>query len=219
MVETKQPLDVDIQKLQIDHPGFSRLFDWLASSRMGRSAFDGLRRKTAGAAEGLVLEVGAGAGHNFAFYDPSRVTSVQAVEPDATMLAYAHKRAELTSIPISLTQAPSESLPFPDNSFDTAVVTMVFCSVSDPQRGLREIMRVLKPGGRLLMAEHVRSGNGALAGIQTAMVPLTVTFTGNCHWNRDTAATVQASGFAEIRVESKAGGLHPIILVEARKAV
>ena len=69
------------------------------------------------------------------------------------------------------------------------------------------------------MAEHVRSGNSALAGIQSAMVPLTVAFSGNCHWNRDTAAAVQRAGFAETRVEQKAGGLHPIILVEVRKAV
>lgn len=218
MAEIEQPADTDAQRLAIDHPGFSRLFEWLASSPMGRSTFDGLRRRTAGAAEDLVLEVGAGAGHNFAFYDPARVTSVQAIEPDATMLEYARKRASLVSVPISLAQAPAESLPFPDSSFDTVVVTMVFCSVGNPQHGLSEILRVLKPDGRLLMAEHVRSGNGALAGIQTAMVPLTVAFTGNCHWNRDTAASVRGAGFAETRVEAKAGGLHPIILVEARKA-
>lgn len=218
MAEIARPAGEETQKPEIDHPGFSRLFEWLASSQMGRATFDGLRRRTAGAAEGHVLEVGAGAGHNFAFYDPARVTSVEAVEPDATMLGYARSRAASLPVPITLTQAPAEALPFPDGSFDAAVVTLVFCSVGDPQRGLREILRALKPGGRLLMAEHVRSDNGALAGIQTAMVPLTVAFSGNCHWNRDTATEVRRAGFADVRVERKAGGLHPIILVEARKA-
>ncbi len=219
MAEIEQTVGAEARSPQVDHPGFSRLFEWLASSSMGRATFDGLRRKTAGVAEGRVLEIGAGAGHNFAFYQSARVTSVEAIEPDATMLQYARERAESAPVPISLAQAPAEALPFPDNSFDTVVVTLVFCSVGDPQRGLNEILRVLKPGGRLLMAEHVRSGNGALAGIQSAMVPLTVAFSGNCHWNRDTAAAVREVGFAETRVEQKAGGLHPIILVEARKAV
>ena len=218
MAETERAAAIEAQRSEVDHPGFSRLFEWLASSSIGRSTFDGLRRKTAGVAEGRVLEIGAGAGHNFAFYQPGRVTSVEAIEPDATMLQYARERARTAPVPITLAQAPAEALPFPDGSFDTVVVTLVFCSVGDPQRGLSEIVRVLKPGGRLLMAEHVRSGNGALAGIQTAMVPLTVAFSGNCHWNRDTAVEVKRAGFAETRVTQKAGGLHPIILVEAHKA-
>ncbi len=218
MTESARPADAGIEGLVIDHPGFSRLFEWLASSSIGRSTFDGLRRRTAGVAEGRVLDIGAGAGHNFAFYDPARVTSVEAVEPDATMLGYARLRAASAPVPITLTQAPAEALPFSDASFDSVVATLVFCSVGDPQRGLSEILRLLKPGGRLLMAEHVRSEVGVLAGIQTAMVPLTVTFSGNCHWNRDTAEEVRRAGFAETRIERKAGGLHPIILVEARKA-
>lgn len=217
MAEFEQLAGPETQAVRIDHPGFSRWFEWLASSGIGRSAFDALRSKTAGVAEGCVLEVGAGAGHNFAFYDPARVISVSAVEPDATMLTYARGRAATTPVPITLAQAPAEALPFADGGFDTVVATLVFCSVGDPQRGLSEILRVLKPGGRLLMAEHVRSHNRALAGVQTAMVPLTVAFSGNCHWNRDTAAEVRQAGFAEMWVERKAGGLHPIILVEARK--
>lgn len=218
MSDTEQVEFLDGQIPQINHPGFSRLFTWLASSGVGRATFDGLRRRTAGNATGHVLEIGAGAGHNFTFYDASRATSVDAIEPDATMLRYASERARDAKVPIRLTQAPAETLPFPDDTFDTIVVTMVFCSVGDPQRGLRELKRVLKPGGRLLMAEHVRSEHGAIAGIQTAMTPFTVVATGNCHWNRDTAAEVARAGFADIHIERKAGGLHPIILVDATKA-
>ena len=203
---------------QVDHPGFSRLFEWLASGSVGRRTFDMLRRETAGRADGVTLEVGAGGGYNFAYYDPTLVERVEAIEPDATMLAYARGRAEQARVPITLTQAPAEALPFADGVFDSAVVTMVFCSVVDPQRGLSELLRTLRPGGRLLMAEHVRASNGALVGVQSAMVPLTTRLTGNCHWNRDTESAVRQVGFADVRVRHLAGGLHPIILLEARKA-
>lgn len=203
--------------LQIDHPGFSRIFEWMARG-MSRKTFEPLRRKTAGQARGVTLEVGAGGGYNFAFYDPAQVERVEATEPDATMLGYARARAARARVPITLTQAPAEALPFADGTFDTAIVTLVFCSVLDPQRGMREIVRVLKPGGRLLMAEHVRSDNGALAATQSALVPLTTRMAGNCHWDRDTASVVRGAGFAGVSVEQLAGGLHPIILVEARKS-
>lgn len=202
---------------RVDHPGFSRLFEWLAGGGLGRRSFEALRRKTAGRASGVTLEVGAGGGYNFAYYDPRQVERVEAVEPDATMLTYARDRAARARVPITLTQAPAEALPFADGTFDSAVVTMVFCSVVDPQQGLRELVRVLKPGGRLFMAEHVRAANGALVAVQSAMVPLTTRFTGNCHWNRDTESAVRQAGFAEVQARSLAGGLHPIILLEARK--
>jgi ubiquinone/menaquinone biosynthesis C-methylase UbiE len=202
---------------KVDHPGFSRLFEWLAGGGLGRRSFEALRRKTAGRASGITLEVGAGGGYNFAYYDPTQVERVEAVEPDATMLTYARDRAARAQVPITLTQAPAEALPFADGTFDSAVVTLVFCSVVDPQRGLSELLRVLKPGGRLLMAEHVRAANGALVAVQSAMVPLTTRFSGNCHWNRDTESVVRQAGFAEVQARALAGGLHPIILLEARK--
>lgn len=203
---------------RVDHPGFSRLFEWLAGSGLGRRSFEPLRRKTAGRASGVTLEVGAGGGYNFAYYDPTKVARVEAVEPDATMLGYARTRAARAAVPITLAQAPAEALPFASDTFDSAVVTLVFCSVVDPTHGLSELLRVLKPGGRLLMAEHVRASNSALVAVQSAMVPLTTRVSGNCHWNRDTESAVRQAGFAEVGVQRLAGGLHPIILVEAAKA-
>jgi ubiquinone/menaquinone biosynthesis C-methylase UbiE len=216
-----------MSELSVDHPRFSRFFNWLASRGPGRDSFAALRRETVGRARGVILEVGVGGGPNFAYYDPALVERVEAVEPDATMLAYARERAARASVPITLTQAAAEALPFGDDTFDTAVMTLVFCSVTDPQRGLRELARVLKPGGRLLMAEHVRAHNPALAALQSALVPVTTRLAGNCHWNRDTESAVRQAGFADVHVRRLpypdtlarlvAGGLLPIILIEARK--
>jgi SAM-dependent methyltransferase len=211
----------------VDHPCFSRFFNWLASRGPGRGSFDALRRATAGQARGVTLELGAGGGPNFVYYDPALVTRVEATEPDATMLGYARQRAAQASIPITLTQAPAEALPFADDTFDSAVMTLVFCSVADPERSLRELLRTLKPGGRLLMAEHVRSPHAALAATQSALVPLTTRLASNCHWNRDPASVVRQAGFAGVRVQPLAyprvsirllaGGLLPIQLIEAQK--
>ena len=159
-----------------------------------------LRKEVVGQAHGMVLEIGAGNGLNFAFYDPETVERVEAIEPSGTMLRYARTRSEAARVPIHLTQAPVESLPFANESFDSAVVTLVFCSVGDPLGGLTEVKRVLKPGGTLLMVEHVRANGAILATIQNIITPMTRLVAGNCHWNRDTERTVKQAGF---RIEQR----------------
>jgi len=174
-----------------------------------------LRHETAGQAQGVVLEVGAGGGQNFSFYDPSRVVRVEAVEPDQAMLAIARRRLEGAPVSIQISQASVEDLPFPDAHFDSAVVTLVFCSVRDPKRGLREIWRVLKPGSDLLLFEHVRARGRMAAWIQDALVPLTTRFGGNCHWNRDTQQAVLQTGFRVTQSRKVKEGLQPVLLLHA----
>jgi ubiquinone/menaquinone biosynthesis C-methylase UbiE len=168
-----------------------------------------------GRAQGVVLEVGAGTGLNFALYAPEKVTRVEAVEPDSAMLTYARERLPLARVPLTLTQAGAEALPFADGTFDCAVATLVFCSVGDPARGFQEIRRVLKPGGTLLLLEHVRAKAHLAARLQDLLVPLTTRLAGNCHWNRDTAQAVRAAGFQVGELRQVSGWLLPMILLQA----
>jgi ubiquinone/menaquinone biosynthesis C-methylase UbiE len=167
----------------------------------------------------VVLEVGAGTGLNFSRYDAARVERVEAIEPDAAMLAYARPRVKQAAVPITLTQASVEALPFPDATFDSAVVTLVFCSVSDPARGMQEIKRVLKPQGTLFMFEHVRSQKSVTAHLQDAIVPLTTRLFGHCHWNRDTERVVREAGFdiAHLRRMGGSFDLSPHLVLQARR--
>jgi len=110
-----------------------------------------------------VLEIGAGTGANFQYYQPG--AHVTAIEPDPYMLQRAQKRASEASAEIELRQVGAEELPFPNASFDFVIDTLVLCSVRDPRKVLSEIKRVLKPGGELRLYEHVRYKNpiGALS--------------------------------------------------------
>jgi ubiquinone/menaquinone biosynthesis C-methylase UbiE len=180
-----------------------------------RREFDPARRALVGLAQGVVLEVGAGGGQTFPWYDPARVTRVEAVEPDATMLQVARQNLTTAPVPITLVQAAVEALPFPAATFDSVVSSLVFCSVADPAQGMRELMRVLKPGGRLLLLEHVRAARRATAMVQDALIPLTTRFMGNDHWNRDTVRTIQTTGFLIIHTQPISGGLTPLVHIEA----
>ncbi len=202
---------------EISHPRFAAFYNRMMTWPAVRRGFESLRRETASQAHGIVLEVGAGGGQNFPFYDPTRVVRVEAVEPDEAMLVEARRRLADALVPIRLSPAPVESLLFPDAHFDSAVVTLVFCSVHDPQRGLREIWRVLKPGGVLLLLEHVRAQGRRAAWLQDALVPLSTRCMGNCHWNRDTLQMVLQTGFQATQVRQLSGGLQPVLLLHATR--
>src|SRR6266568_8212940 len=117
---------------EISYPRFAAFYNRLMGQPLVRRMFDPLRRETVGQAHGLVLEVGVGGGQNFPFYEKSRVGRVEAVEPDEAMLVEAKRSLVDAPVPIRLSRAPVEALPFPDAQFDSVVVTLVFCSVRDP---------------------------------------------------------------------------------------
>jgi SAM-dependent methyltransferase len=139
---------------------------------------------------GLVLEVGAGSGPNLDHYP--RSAHVIATEFDAESIALARPRS---SARIRLGSADIEHLAFPDNTFDAAVATLVFCSVERPVAGFQEVRRVLKPGGQLHLIEHVRSQYAGLGWLQDKLNPRWNVWAEGCNLNRDTESNVRLAGF------------------------
>lgn len=178
---------------------FARVYDpFLALGE--RSGMRDLRRETLAAARGRVLEIGAGTGLNVKLY-PGAVTAITLAEPDAPMAARLRRRVSGASHPVEVLQAPAEQLPFADGSFDTVVSTLVLCTVADMAASLREIGRVLAPGGQLLFVEHVRAGHGRLVRWQERLHEPWRRLACGCHCNRDTAVALRDNGFAVERVQ------------------
>ncbi len=200
-----------------NHRIFASLWEHVISRGL-RPMMDPLRAEIASQARGVVLEVGAGNGLNFACYDPAQVQRIEATEPNAYMLRHAQVRATAAPVPVALTQAPAEALPFSDATFDSAVATLVFCSVDDPEQALHEVYRTLKPDGMLLLVEHVRSDGSMSARVQDAITPICARLASNCHPNRDTARTVERAGFHIEALRRLPNGLEPIIVLRARRA-
>jgi len=153
------------------------------------------RRELLAPLAGRVLEVGAGTGHNLALYPPG-VTELDLVEPDRHMRRRLGARMSQLHVPVTVTAAEAETLPYPDGIFDAVVVTLVLCTVRDPVAVLAELRRVLRPDGQLAIIEHVGAPPGTrTARAQALAEPLWRRIAGNCHLTRDTATTLDEAGF------------------------
>jgi ubiquinone/menaquinone biosynthesis C-methylase UbiE len=159
-----------------------------------------MRRETLAAASGRTIDLGAGTGANLALY-PDAVTELVLAEPDPHMLKKLRVKVGETGRDAEVVEAPAERLPFEDSSFDTAVFTLVLCTVPDPEAALAEAARVLKPGGKLLFVEHVRAQDAGLARWQDRLEKPWRFVGDGCHCNRDTVATIEASPLAVEQVE------------------
>ena len=148
--------------------------------------------------QGAALLVAAGTGNDFKFLPPNM--HVVAIDISPKMLERAAEKAEAYSGTIELREMDVCDLDFPDAAFDTVLTVCTFCSVPNPVAGLHELNRVLKPEGRLLMFEHVRSGIGPLGILMDLMTPITARF--GPALNRDTVGNVQKAGFRLRRVEN-----------------
>lgn len=157
-----------------------------------------LRQTLLADASGRVLEVGGGTGANLPFYGPD-VASLTVTEPEPAMLRRLERRVHEQFPDTKVLRAPAEDLPFEDNTFDVAVSTLVLCGVNDQARALGELRRVLRPGGRLLFIEHVRSDEPGLARWQDRLNGLNK-FVACCDCNRRTLDSIKAEGFEVTKV-------------------
>ncbi len=132
------------------------------------------------------------------------------IEPDPYMLKRAQAKAERLGRPVKLLVEGAERLPFPDGSFDVAVATLVLCTVRDLDRALRELRRVLRPGGQLRFLEHVRAETAGWARFQDVMVPLWRRVGAGCHPNRDTVRAIERVGFQIEELPRSAFGPYPV---------
>jgi ubiquinone/menaquinone biosynthesis C-methylase UbiE len=169
------------------------------SARAEKAGLRAMREALLSGATGDVLEIGAGTGANLSFYGPE-VRSLTVTEPEPPMLKRLEQHVREQSSPAKVLRAPAEDLPFDDDSFDTVVSTLVLCGVDDQPRALREIRRVLRPGGRLIFLEHVRSDEPKLARKQDRMNGFN-RFVVGCECNRPTLKTIEAEGFTVAQLE------------------
>lgn len=153
------------------------------------------RAKLVPRARGRVLEIGMGTGRNLPFYDNSKLTSLSGLDPAAQMHAKARRRMREAGLKVDLLTLSAEKIPIADASFDTVVSTYTLCSIADPVAALREMRRVLKPGGHLLFCEHGAAPDPAVRRWQDRLTPLWKPIAGGCHLNRDIPALLAAGGF------------------------
>ena len=165
---------------------------------MERLRFASWRQRLNGRITGpTALEIGVGTGKNFAYY-PDNV-HMAGIDLSPRMLARAHKKANKLNIKVDLQEMDVQHLDFADRSFDTVFATFVFCSVPDPVMGLRELRRICKPEGRLLLLEHMRPDSVALGFFFDALNPMVVRMMG-ANINRRTIDNIRAAGW-QIQME------------------
>ena len=162
-------------------------------AKVERAGLRALREELVAKASGQVLEIGAGTGANLPFYGPA-VESLTVTEPEPAMLRRLQRSVRAQAPFARVLRAPAEDLPFEDSTFDVAVSTLVLCGVDDQPRALRELRRVLRPGGRLLFLEHVRSDDAGLARLQDRMNGINRFLVG-CECNRPTLGSIEGAGF------------------------
>ncbi len=153
------------------------------------------REKIVPLARGRVLEIGLGSGLNLAHYDTDRVEMVWGVDPSPGMSRLARSRVRQAPFEVRLLENTADDIPLDDDTADSAVITYTLCSIPDPEAALREIARVLKPGGTLLFCEHGAAPDASVRRWQNRLTPYWKHVTGGCHLDRDIPAILRQGGF------------------------
>ncbi len=163
---------------------------------MGAKPITYQRKKVVPRAEGRVLEIGFGAGHNLPFYDPRKVTHLWALEPSLEYRAKAAERVAQSPIPIEFLDLPGEQIPLEDESVDNILVTYTMCTIPDVRAALSQMRRVLKPGGTMIFCEHGKAPDANVEKWQHRIEPVWKKISGGCHLARPIPELVTEGGFA-----------------------
>lgn len=160
------------------------------------------REKIVPSARGRVLEIGVGSGLNLPFYDPERVERLWGLDPSPEMIRLAAKAAAGAPFEVELLRAGCEEIPLEDNGVDTVLTTYTLCTIPDAASALREMARVLKPGGRLLFCEHGLAPDANVRRWQNRIDPFWGRISGGCHLNRDIPELLRDGGFEVERLDT-----------------
>jgi ubiquinone/menaquinone biosynthesis C-methylase UbiE len=174
------------------------------------------RKQLFARATGRVLDVGCGYGINFPYL--THASQIVGVDFSPVMLANARQRLRNSGIPVDLREADAEALEFPDDSFDTVISSLSTCSFFDPLKALREMRRVCKPGGQILLIEHGRSSWGLIGKYQDRHLQDQIE-QGGCRWNQEPQELVKQSGLQILSAERHfLGVFHTMIVTPAKRS-
>jgi ubiquinone/menaquinone biosynthesis C-methylase UbiE len=172
-----------------------------------------MRKELARHLQGDVLELGSGTGATFPFLDWDAVTSLTATDLSGGMLEEARRHEAIVDRPVTFNQVDASALPFGDATFDTVTTSLLLCTVPDPEGTLREMSRVARPGGRIVILEHVRAPNRLLAGTQRLLSTAQQRRMG-CHLDRATDNLVREMGFTIVDHRTRFFGVFHLLVLE-----
>lgn len=196
----------------------THILPWLIDLGMRAKEATRYRERVVPQAAGVVLEIGVGSGLNLRFYGAG-VSQLYALDPSDALLGMARKKAMRAAVPVTFLAHSGEEIPLDRASVDMVVMTWTLCSIPDPGRALREMRRVLRPGGTLLFAEHGLAPDPGVQRWQNRLNTLWGRFTGGCNLNRPVTELIRGAGFTIAQVETEyANAWRPLSYMYAGRA-
>jgi ubiquinone/menaquinone biosynthesis C-methylase UbiE len=160
------------------------------------------RHKVVPLATGCILEIGIGTGLNLEHYNKSNIEKIVGLDPGLTMFPRARKRVKQASLAVELVSLSAEEIPYQEGSFDTVLVTYSLCTIPNPVAALKEMRRVLTPGGKLIFCEHGLAPDASVRRWQDRLTPLWAKLSGGCQLNRDIPGLLGEAGFHSVDIQS-----------------